>query len=74
MELPYLSKRRQRQISGIYSLHVEEHARRLGIATSLIGYLFSTAHDLGIEEILVGTTIENTPARKTYKKAHPRAE
>ena len=67
-ELPYLSNYRQKRVAGIYSMGVNERLRRQGIATSLIRYLFNQANEQGVEEILVGTTVENTAARRTYEK------
>ncbi len=50
-------------------MSVDEDMRRKGIASSLIGRLFKTTADLGIREILVGTTAQNIAARRTYEKA-----
>jgi ribosomal protein S18 acetylase RimI-like enzyme len=68
VELPYLSEYRQKSMGGIYGMNVNPEYRRQGIATSLINYLFNHAHELGIKEILVGTTVQNTAARRTYEK------
>lgn len=68
VELPYLSEYRQKSIAGIYGMQVYPEYRRQGIATSLINYLFNNAHESGIKEILVGTTVQNTAARRTYEK------
>ncbi|MFC1713029.1 GNAT family N-acetyltransferase [Candidatus Poribacteria bacterium] len=68
VELPYLSEYRQKSVAGIYGMNVDPEYRRQGIATSLINYLFNHAHELGVKEILVGTTVPNTPARRTYEK------
>ena len=68
VELPYLSEYRQKSVAGIYGMNVNPEYRRQGIGTSLINYLFNHAHNLGIKEILVGTTVQNTAARRTYEK------
>ena len=68
VDLPYLSDYRGKPVGGIYTMGVEERFRRHGIATALIHYLFNLAYERGIEEILVGTTVENTAARRTYEK------
>jgi len=68
-ELPFLSAHRGRRIAGIYSLHVEEALRRRGIASALMDDLYSRVSTNGIEEILVGTTVDNAAARATYEKA-----
>ncbi len=67
-QFPYLTEYRQKSMAGIYGMQVYPEYRRQGIATSLINYLFNHAHELGIEEILVGTTVQNTAARRTYEK------
>jgi len=68
VQLPYLSAYRGKSIAGIYSMMVYPRYRRQGVATSLINYLFNRACELGIKEILVGTRVENTAARRTYEK------
>lgn len=68
-ELPFLSDYRGRRVAGIYSMHVEERLRRQGIASSLLNYLFDLTYGKGVEEILVGTTVGNTAARRAYEKS-----
>ena len=68
VELPYLTEYRQKGMAGIYGMNVDPEYRRQSVATSLINYLFNHAHKLGIKEILVGTTVQNTAARRTYEK------
>jgi len=68
-ELPYLSAYRNKRVAGIYSMGVNEAFRRQGIGASTIGALFTRLHEQGYAEVLVGTTVENTAARKTYEKA-----
>ena len=54
---------------GIYGMGVDEACRRQGFATSLLNCLHARCFERGIEEILVGTTVENTAARRSYEKA-----
>ena len=68
-ELPYLSEFRQKRVAGIYGMGVGEAYRRQGIATSLLNFLHAQCCERGIEEILVGTTVENMAARHSYEKA-----
>ena len=68
VKLPYLSEYRGYNIGGIYSMMVYEKFRRQGIASSIINYLFNYAFESGVKEILVGTTVGNTPARRTYER------
>ena len=72
VELPYLSEYRQKRIAGIHCMIVYEEFRRQGVGTSLVNYLFDRAYDLEIREIIVGTRVENTPARRTYEKGEMR--
>jgi GNAT superfamily N-acetyltransferase len=66
--LPFLSEYRQKTVVGIYGMQVYAPFRRTGIATSLLGYLYDRTYEQGVQEILVGTTVENTAARRTYEK------
>ena len=68
VELPYLSEYRQKNMGAIYSMNVHPEYRRQGTGTALIDHLFNHACASGVEEILVGTTVENTSARRTYEK------
>jgi GNAT superfamily N-acetyltransferase len=68
VHLPFLSEHRQKSAAGIYGMQVYAPFRRQGIATSMINYLFDRAHERGVQEILVGTTVENRAARRTYEK------
>jgi ribosomal protein S18 acetylase RimI-like enzyme len=67
-DLPFLSDYRQKSVVGIYSMGVGQNFRRQGIASSLINHLFHMAFEQGVSEILVGTTVENVAARRTYEK------
>ena len=67
--LPFLSQYRDKSIVGIYGLQVYPRFRRQGMATCLLSCLFDRAFELRVQEILVGTTVENTAARRTYEKA-----
>jgi ribosomal protein S18 acetylase RimI-like enzyme len=69
VHLPFLSAHRGKSVSGIYSLRVDPSFRRQGIASSLMNFFFARAYERGVEEVLVGTTVENTAARRTYEKA-----
>ena len=67
-ELNYLSANRQKRVAGIYSMSVDEARRRQGIGASLVNYLMTQSSEHGVEEIVVGTTVENRAARRTYEK------
>jgi GNAT superfamily N-acetyltransferase len=71
--MPDLSDHRNIPTAGIYGMWVTEHARRQGIASSMMANLFERLGDSGIKEILVGARIENIPARKTYERAGMKA-
>ncbi len=73
VDLPFLSQHRSIETVGIYGMSVAENRRREGIASSLMSRLFELCADAGVEQILVGTTVENTAARSTYAKAGMRA-
>lgn len=73
VELPYLSEYRQKGIAGIHGMQVYPEYRRQGVAYSLINYLFNKAYELEIKEILVGTRVHNTAARRTYEKGGMKA-
>jgi GNAT superfamily N-acetyltransferase len=67
VHFPFLSEYRQKRVVGIYGMQVYAPFRCQGIATSLIGYLQDRACEQSVQEILVGTTVENTAARQTYE-------
>jgi ribosomal protein S18 acetylase RimI-like enzyme len=69
VDLPLLSAHRGTRLAGIYSMNVEPGLRRQGVASSMIGVLFERMVEGGYDEVLVGTTVENAPARRTYEKA-----
>jgi len=68
-ELPFLSDHRGLSVAGISGMSVIPNMRRQGIASSLMGRLFDVLSDAGVNEILVGTTVQNAAARRTYEKA-----
>ncbi|GEM_PF-6159361 len=67
--MPFLSAYRNRASYGIYSFGVDRALRGQGIGSSLLAKLWEVIGDLGGQEVLVGTTIENAPARRAYQKA-----
>jgi ribosomal protein S18 acetylase RimI-like enzyme len=69
VDMPYMSAHLGRRMAGIYSLSVVPEARRQQVASSLLGKLFERAGQIGVERILVGTTVDNTAARRTYERA-----
>ena len=50
-------------------LGVKAESRRRGVASSLMSKLFEASSAEGIDEVLVGTTVDNAAARRTYEKA-----
>ena len=67
--MPLLSAHRGVRTAGISGLGVRAEFRRRGVASSLMSKVFEAAAAEGIDEILVGTTVENAAARRTYEKA-----
>jgi len=69
VQMPHLSCHRRTNVVGIYSFAVDATYRRAGIGSSLLAKLWETIADLNVQEVLVGTTVENLAARRTYEKA-----
>jgi len=67
--LPWISQRRGISTAGIASLWVNAAWRRRGIASSLMHRLFELLKQEEVEDVLVGTTVQNIAARRTYEKA-----
>ena len=67
--MPWMSERRGVAMAGIYTMWVDGKRRRQGIGSSLMNRLFELLKSEGVAEVLVGTTVQNAPARRTYEKA-----
>ena len=67
--MPWMSERRGVAMAGIYTMWVDGKRRRQGIASSLMNRLFELLKGEGVTDVLVGTTVQNTAARRTYEKA-----
>lgn len=58
----------------LYEIGVNEAYRKRSVATDLINYLKQLALQRGINEMYVGTDLENMPAQKLYAKTGGRFE
>jgi len=69
VEMPFMSDYRGKKFFGIHGFAVHKQHRRKQVGSSLLSKLWEITGDLGGKEILVGTTVENAPARRTYETA-----